>query len=258
MKNEAQTEVYQELIRNCRAELKTLGYRKGTQRLAGLAEFLGRMETKGKRKLEQITAEDIKQHYAYLLERPSLRAGTLSQHTIVGYLFALRLMLDYAERHGIIRINPMSGLRFRRPKIGRKLVCSRADIQRLYAACLDDRERAILHLLYGCGLRRMEAEALNVGDVDYLGALLYVRKGKGKKRRVIPLTELLRLELSRYEKTERRYWQVQPNTKAFLLNDRGSRMRGNTIHNRLKVIVAKAQLNPKISAHILRHSIATH
>jgi integrase/recombinase XerD len=249
---------YRELIHACRQELKALGYAKGTVKLSGLGEFLRRMEMTGKTEVERITKSDVKMHYAYLLERSSKRGAVLSGHTVPGYFFSLRLFFDYAERNGLIKTNPMTGLKFRRPKGGRTLTCSPAEISQLYAACSDDRQRAILHLLYGCGLRRMEAEALNLADLNYPAALLYVRRGKGKKRRVIPLTSKLVNDLKRYAYHERLYWLTNRSPNAYLLDDNGNRMRGGTIHRRLKELVEKAELNPSVSAHTLRHSIATH
>ena len=129
----------------------------------------------------------------------------------------------------------------------------------MYAACDGDRQRAILHLLYGCGLRRSEAEALNVRDVDHAGGLLYVRSGKGRKRRVVPLSERVGAGLKNYQRRERWRWvREDRRTPAFLLNDRGGRMLGNTIGRRLTELVAASGVDRRITPHILRHSIATH
>ena len=179
---------YRQLLGACRRELRLLGYGAGTTRLGGAAEFLGRMEAAGKTGLEQIDRDDIAAHVAHLYERPSRHGGALSGFTVQGYVFSLRLLFDYAERHGLIPGgSPLAGLRLARPTTGERYCCSAAEIIALYRACWDDgRLTALLHLLYGCGLRRMEAAALNLGDVDYRAGLLYVRRGKGRKRRVGP------------------------------------------------------------------------
>ena len=128
----------------------------------------------------------------------------MSAYTVNGYLYSIRLLFDYAERHGLRGGNPVAGLARPRVPCSQRQIASRGEIGRLYAAANGDgRATALLHLLYGCGLRRSEAENLNVGDVDYRAELLYVRSGKNGKRRVIPLTERMAAELKSYHKRER-------------------------------------------------------
>lgn len=235
------------------------GYAVGTASLGGVGEFLQRLEVQGKMQLDLVEKSDLEEHLTYLQTRPSRVGGALSLHTIGGYVFSLRLLFDYAERHGLNGGNPLAGLALPTPPKSERYVATRAEVNALYEAAKDSpRLAAILHLLYGCGLRRMEAEALNLGDVDYRSALLYVRRGKGKKRRVIPLSEGVASGLKSYHKKERWRWATDQSGKAYLLNDRGNRMLGGTIWKRLAVLVKKAGVSQCITPHGLRHSIATH
>jgi integrase/recombinase XerD len=253
------TAYYNELLRSCRSELLLLGYAAGTASLGGVGEFLQRLEERGKLALDQVEKVDIEEHLTYLQTRPSRRGGALSGYTIQGYVFSLRLLFDYAERHGLRGGSPLAGLRLPLSPKSERYVATRAEVDALYLTAKDDaRLTAILHLLYGCGLRRMEAERLNLGDVDYRLALLYVRRGKGKKRRVIPLSEGVARGLKSYHKKERWRWATDQSGKAYLLNDRGDRMLGGTIWKRLAVLVSKAGVSKRITPHGLRHSIATH
>ena len=257
------TEHYRELLRDCRAELLLLGYTAATARLPGAAEFLQRMERAGKTALDLIDKRDIEAHVAHLYTRPGHNrdGGALSGYTVLSYIFSLRLLFDYAERHGRIPGgSPLAGLRFSRPRQTQRYCATRKEITKLYAACSDDRQRAILHLLYGCGLRRSEAEALNVRDIDHVAGLLYVRRGKGRKRRVVPLSERVNEGLKQYRLRERWQWitDQRGRTPAFLLNDRGGRMLGNTIGRRLTELVRAAGVDRRITPHGLRHAIATH
>jgi integrase/recombinase XerD len=257
-KYQPKTNHYRELLVACGQELRTLGYATNTAKLCGTGEFLQRMEMVGKLRLDQVEREDIKAHHEHLLARPQVQGGTLSGYTINGYFFSLKLLFDYAERHGLTGGSPLAGFRLPPlPKTQRRLL-SREEISLLYAACEDDRQRAILHLLYGCGLRRMEAERLSLRDVDYRSALLYVRKGKGRKRRVIPLGSQVVAGLKVYVQEGRPEWQNRLSGGAYLLNDRGRRMRGNTINKHVKELVRVAELGEGISPHVLRHAIATH
>jgi integrase/recombinase XerD len=256
------TTSYRELLAACRRELSVLGYSTGMARLNGAGEFLQRMEGQGKTDIRTITTRDVRAHLAHLHERPGRRGPALSTHTVDGYVFSLRLLFDYCERHGLIEHgSPLAGVRLERGRRGRRrYCCSRTEITRLYAACPEDlRRRAVLHLLYGCGLRRSEAVSLNVGDVDGRAGLLYVRRGKGGKRRAVPLgAEVLR-GLKDYLHHERPRWVTQQSGPAFLLNDRGDRMRGDTLARHVRALVVAAELEKRpITPHVLRHSIATH
>jgi integrase/recombinase XerD len=123
------------------------------------------------------------------------------------------------------------------------------------------REKALLALFYGCGLRRSEAEKLNIDDVNFKNQLLYVRMGKGKRRRVVPMTEQVKRDLENYYKNERIIYTKEltaDNQKALMLNNHGNRMLGNGYWNKFKCLAQKAGLPKQISLHHLRHSIATH
>ena len=104
----------------------------------------------------------------------------------------------------------------------------------------------------------MEAVALNVGDVDYRAGLLYVRRGKGRKRRVVPLSEQVGTGLKIYQVRQRWPYVTDRSGPAFLLNNHGTRLRGNTAGYYLKRLVKRAGLSGRITPHVLRHSIATH
>jgi integrase/recombinase XerD len=253
------TVYYNELLRACRTELLLLGYAKATASLCGAGEFLQRLEQQGKPALDQVEREDIEQYLVYLQTRPSRTGGALSGYTIQGYVFSLRLLFDYAERHGLRGGSPLAGIRLPAPPKSERYVATRAEVDALYQVAKDDaRLTALLHLLYGCGLRRMEAERLNVADVDHRSALLYVRRGKGRKRRVIPLSSKVAEGLRHYQKRDRWRWANDYTGKAYLLNDRGRRMRGGTIGKHLARLVREAKVNVQITPHGLRHAVATH
>ena len=99
---------------------------------------------------------------------------------------------------------------------------------------------------------------MNVRDIDFRNHLLYVRSGKGAKRRVIPLPEKVSGELKLYYLHERPELAsaVRP-TEAFLLHSQGGRMSGNTLHGLFKRLLEQTGLEKERSLHTLRHSIAT-
>jgi integrase/recombinase XerD len=260
------SDYYREVLGGLRQELKVLGYHSKTQLLSGVVEFLRCMEKQGISQLDQVTAGQIKAHYAYLLSRPTQRGTPLSAHTITGYLYEISLLFAYGLSSGLIDQNPYSGLCFPKAPKSERAIVSRAEIGRLYAACRDAAEQSMLGLFYGCGLRLGEAQQLNIRDIDLRAGLLYVRQGKGKKRRVVPVPKqvishfkgylygLRPQQISRFTKGN--------HAKAFMLNGRGRRMRGQTYWKRLRAFLQRIGetqlLARRISPHALRHSIATH
>jgi integrase/recombinase XerD len=252
---------YKVLLKDFKLYLQRLGYNKSSQSClpSALQEFFYRMEKSAVTGLVQITSAHIVAHYHYLGERPNYtRAGGLSNSMIQSHLFAIKMFFTYQEEQGNILSNPVSTLNFKRLPHPERLVLTAEEIQALYDTAETLRDKALLGLFYGCGLRKSEAEKLNIEDIHFKTSLLYVREGKGKKRRVIPLGSTVKEDLKSYYHYERNLY-VTSKTKdvqAFMLGNRGVRMR--SYHERLKYLLEKAKLPLSFSLHHLRHSIATH
>lgn len=130
----------------------------------------------------------------------------------------------------------------------------------MYRSTENMQERAILSLSYGCGLRSMELVSVNVEDIK--DGILIVPKGKGNKRRVIPMTRKVEEDIQNYITYERTLFSISLNEKALLLNILGKRIKKYTCLKILKEIIKRTGnleiIQKKISIHNLRHSIATH
>lgn len=201
------------------------------------------------------TAKDVLHFYQYLQQRPSKRtAGGLSEVFIHHYMYSLRVFFNWLEQTGQITENPMSNLRFKKPHYNRREPLSQSEVAQLFVACCSAKEIALLHLFYSCGLRRTEAERLNTEDVHFAQKVLYVRKGKGAKRRAIPIKKSICEALQSYLLYEKPFTAE----KAFMLNNKQNRMSGNSYNALLKNIVERSGIEKNISLHHLRHSIATH
>lgn len=248
---------YDDIIRNFRNYLLQLGYSKGSVRmLPDCAEAF--LEYNHITDIREMNQEQIQTFYKWLQQRPHKRKeGGLSEVYINHHIYALKVFFSWLEATGKIRENPISVMRFKRPEQNRREPFTRDEIKTLFTACQTIKETAILHLFYSCGLRRTEGEKLNTRDIHFKQQLLYVREGKGVKRRAVPITGKVSEELERYYLEER----DQPNAKdqsAFMFNRLGMRMSGDSYNKRLKDIVARTEITREISLHYLRHSIATH
>jgi integrase/recombinase XerD len=255
---------YRELLQDFSQYLERMGYNKGSQTAlpSCVQEFFHWLEKIGINQLENITPQHIRKHYDYLTERPNqTRSGGLSDSQINHHIYALKTFMNYQEESEKITSNPFGVLSFPKVQSPPRQVLSLEEIKTLYQAAENMRDQAVLSLFYGCGLRRSEAEKLNINDINFKAQLLYVREGKGKKRRVVPLTEQVKIDLQNYYQYERSLYIkeiTKDNQNAFILNNWGDRMLGGGYWKRMKYLVKQAGLPDQISLHHLRHSIATH
>jgi integrase/recombinase XerD len=211
--------------------------------------------------IHTIEPQQVKDFYTWLQTRPlKKRSGALSEMMIHHYVYALKTFFTWLELTEQIDMNPISGMAFKRPRQNGRRPLSRPETQQLFETTVHLKERALLHLFYSCGLRRSEGEALNSTDVRYKEQLLYVRSGKGARRRVVPMTAAVAKELETYWLEERCGYSAKKikDEEAFMLNRIGRRMSGAGYNDLFKALAGRAGLSPEITLHHLRHSIATH
>lgn len=246
--------------------ITAIGYKqKGKTHQNAILEFLFYLEHKGMLKIKKVEAVDMIEYYEYLTTRPNLRTeGVLSTSSISHHLFAINLFSEYLLEQKIIKKNILM------PKLtkgdGKKRnILSTEEIHILYSTCETKRDRAILSIAYGCGARRSEIENLRVPDVQLNLGILIIRNGKNDKRREIPLSNGIISDLKDYLINERHIYfrnQKYARTEAFLVNNRGEKMVGDHINERLKELITKTNdqeiISKEITLHCLRHSIATH
>lgn len=249
---------------------KRIGYVKETCRTRQLNvnEFLSYIEQKGIVRIKEITHETIQSFYRYISERPNKQGeGILSQKTIYDFMKSLDLFFIMLQETARIQFNPVSTLQLRHPATAvHRDILSQTQIKTLYEVCLSALERSILSLGYGCGLRVGEMERLNIEDVKLREKIVIIPRGKGNKRRVIPMSNGVAKDLKEYYFEEREILtsgrDYREQDRAFMLNSRGGRMREYTYNKHLKKLIARTKdktiQSKTISMHSLRHSIATH
>ncbi len=245
-------------IKDFRNYLIQLGYSKGSygmlpRCIRSFVFYAGATDT------SELTSFQIQGFYEYLHSSPNKKtAGGLSDQYIHHHVYSLKVFFNWLEQTGQIKTNPMSVMKFKAPKTNPREPLSQTEIQLLFEGVLSLKERAVLHLFYSCGLRRSEAEVLNIGDVHFRKQVLYVREGKGNKRRAVPMPYRVCKELEVYYLSERITQSGVKDREAFILNRVGLRMRGLSYNRLLKAMLERAGLKKEITLHHLRHSIATH
>ncbi len=252
------------IIQQFKVFLYQVGYGASTVNMlpACVAEFMEHQQIKDINSIEQ---EKVKKFYQYLQERPlKKRSGALSEMMISHYVYALKTFFTWAEVTEQTDYNPISGMKFKRAKQNVREPLTTEEIKLLFEAAGSLKERALLHIFYSCGLRRSEGEALNIQDIHFKLQLLFVREGKGVKRRVVPITERVSKELEDYYLHERCNSTAKnvKDAEAFILNKRGYRMKGDGYNKILKELIEKTRnaelITHNCTLHHLRHSIATH
>ena len=218
--------------------------------------------------ITKVTTRQINQYYGYISERPSKKdGGILSQKTTHGHMRNVRDLFEMLLNEGQIKSNPTGTLKFPYPQQTKeRTVLTQVEITALYKATETARERAVLSLAYGCGLRVGELEKCNIKDIRLREKILIVPNGKGSKRRVVPISSGVVKDLSDYHYNEREALtkgrDFNPRDNAFMLHSRGGRMNKWTYNKHLKRIIKRtdnqAIKDKEITIHNLRHSIATH
>jgi integrase/recombinase XerD len=244
--------------------LQAVGYSKSSCSTfdTGIKEFLWWTEKKNIVTINQVEESDIESFYSYQQERPSLiTGGALSESRITLHMYTLKLFFQHLQDIEQIQINPMGNLNYTRDyKCKRENLLSKEDIEKLYNGCETSKQKAMLGIIYGCGLRRQEAVKLNAKDIHFKNAMLYVREGKGGRKRTIPLGKTVLNDLRDYYFNERprEINNKSKDIEAFMFNKCGTRMQGESYNQEIKKMIAKANLDKKISLHYFRHAIATH
>lgn len=213
--------------------------------------------------LEAVGPEAVNSYYKHLHTRTNKRFnGGLSDNYITSNINAIKRFSRYLQETGKTFFEV--AIKTRQNKETNKTILTQSEIKALYKACSNDilgiRDRAILSVYYGCGLRRSEGASLDLSDVQLKEKLLFVRVGKGYRERYVPMTEAVKDDLENYiYQSRERLQSFKPQkNEALFLSMQVKRMCGNALIDRVHKLRETAKLQKEIGLHTLRHSIATH
>lgn len=200
-------------------------------------------------------------YFTYLgSRRKQGSSGVLRLSYLHKHLQAIKLFGRYLRDSGYGNL----AIDYRLPgeKESKVMLLSKAEIERLYGVCEESalglRDRAMLSVYYGCGLRRGEGVMLDVSDYLPERELLYVRYGKQYRERYVPITAGVKEDIGTYLRYGRVEQVRNPGEQALLLSERGTRLQGRSMSIRLRLLMEKAGIYREAGLHSLRHSIATH
>lgn len=200
------------------------------------------------------------QRHLFLYRRrdgqPLAASGQVNIVAAVGSFFS------WMVKHRHLPSNPASDVELPRVPKGLRDPMTASEVEAVLALPDIDyaqglRDRAMLELLYGTGLRRMELAGLNVADIEAERGTLHVRRGKGGKGRFLPIGERALAWVKKYEAEARSQLQIDPHEPALFLNIDGKRLSMNAMSSRVRGYLDKAGIHKAGACHLFRHTMAT-
>jgi len=223
--------------------------------LARYGEYLGG------RGLHEATEADVVAFVAHL------QAAGRSPATVKRATVAVRGLHRYLAVEGVLERDPGADVETPPTPAGLPKALTEAEVTRLLDGVAGDgpaalRDRAILEVLYGTGVRIAELVGLSLADVDLDGALLRAF-GKGRKERIVPIGRAARRSLEDWYDRGRpalvpARWARRGDAEAVFLNRRGGRLTRQGAWLLVKQRADAVGLGGRVWPHVLRHSCATH
>jgi len=191
---------------------------------------------------DQLGPEQVREYQLHLVQEQA--SWSLFNQAVC----ALRFFYNVTLQRGW----PVEQIPFAKRPRRLPVVLSPEEVQRLLACVRPEKHRVLFTCLYACGLRLAEATRLRVADIDSARMQLWVRQGKGKKDRALPLSVKLLHELRQHwlrHKPQEWLFPGKPPTKP---------IHPNAAQQALRKAVRRAELGKRATPHTLRHSYATH
>ena len=219
--------------------------------------------------LRRLTPAKLEAFSAWLMtrrrvERGANRGRLLSPSYARDATISVRRFLAWLTESGRLLVNPAARVDPPRPvHILPRGILTRREIGKLLASpnartAEGERDKAILELLYGAGIRGRELYNLDMGDVDLARGVVFVRRGKGAKDRVVPTGSRAADTVSQYLSRARPRLVSSPVESALFVDGWGKRLTGGFINRRMRLYTRRCGIKRRVTAHAIRHTLATH
>jgi len=255
--------------------LDILGYADSTvyQLPNYIHEFFHYLEQNGIDHINQLEPQHFRNHFEALRARKNTRrGGGLSNSYLNKHLQGLYKFTDYLRQSGRL-VLPKLNIEWETDDTKEIEYLTQEEITELYKATenynlgtnlehLNARDRAMLTIFYGCGLRRNEGYSLDLSDINFDHKILHVRKGKNYRERFVPFNKTASKQLQEWIYDWRPRVLNGRKSEALFISQRGKRTDAQSLALRLKLLQQRTDnkvLQQKdVRLHVLRHSIATH
>ncbi|MGA3349492.1 MAG: tyrosine recombinase XerC [Candidatus Sulfotelmatobacter sp.] len=189
----------------------------------------------------------------------------LSKPSVARALAAVRSLYRWLAREGMVEQNPAKLVAT--PKLPKKLprvptieeMNSMIDGKMPEVAAFPERDRLMLELLYGCGIRNSELTGVDLDHISLSAEAILIR-GKGKKERYVPFGDSVKTALAAYlPERQKLLEETKKHSTALLINRRdGGRLTTRSVGRIIKKIAVAKGLSPDVHPHTLRHAFGTH
>ncbi len=188
----------------------------------------------------------------------------LGKASVARSLAAVRSLYRWLAQQGVVEQNPAKLVST--PKLPKKLprvptieeMNAVLDGEMPEVAAFPERDRLLLELLYGCGIRNSELIGINLDDIRMSAEAILIR-GKGKKERYVPFGESAAAALGAYLPARQKLLaEWKRTTPALVVNQRGGRLTVRSVGRIVKKIAVARGLSPDLHPHTLRHAFGTH
>jgi integrase/recombinase XerC len=220
-----------------------------------LAEFSVYVGSRGWKQIDHVT---IRGFLSHLYEKG------LGKTSVARALAAVRSLYRWLAQEGVAEQNPASLVST--PKLPKKLprvptieeMNGVLDGKMPEVAAFPERDRLMLELLYGCGIRNSELIGINLEDIRLSAEAILIR-GKGKKERYVPFGDSVKTALAAYLPVRQKMLaEKKKSALALLVNWRGGRLTTRSVGRIIKKIAVAKGLSPDVHPHTLRHAFGTH
>ena len=212
---------------------------------------------------EHVTMAVLERYQRWLYHYRKLDDTPLSVSSQRGKVMPLKSLFKWLTKTGQIPANPAAELEL--PKHIKALprqVMSQAEVETVLASvdtgcALGLRDRAIMEVLYATGMRRMEVAHVQIGDIDHDKAVVFVRQGKGRKDRLIPLGQRALHWVQQYLERSRPEIMWDKSDSTLFLGREGLPLSLLYLSSHIGNYIKKAEIGKKGSCHMFRHTMAT-
>ncbi len=224
-----------------------------------LRDFFKFLEESGNSNYLTIDHRDVRVYLSFLNEEKNYSRNTISRK-----MASLRSFYQYLLRQEVISENPFSYIHLKKKNIKLPRFFYEQEMEALFESVtgkepLQQRNRALLEILYGSGLRVSECAYLELPNIDWDSGVLLI-KGKGNKERYVPFGAYAQEALKLYFEEGRRFLmeKYQKEHSFVFVNRLGDPITPTGIEYALNQVIRKSSLDSNIHPHMLRHTFATH
>ncbi len=212
---------------------------------------------------QEITKPILESYQRHLFMHRKTDGKPLSVRSQHGRIIPIRALFSWLVKNNHLLSNPASDLEL--PKLDKRLpkaVFTRSEVETILnnidtTAALGMRDRAILEMLYSTGMRRMEVINLRWDDLDRERGTVFIREGKGKVDRMVPVGDRALLWCDKYMSEARPAFDFSGQEPALFLTNLGEAFTPNRMSQLVRGHIKAAEVGKSGSCHLFRHTCAT-